>query len=213
MERHERHTLNRIIRDFFDERAGGWDDQHSRVSGERLEAIIGELRIAPGSSVLDVGAGTGVCIPLLAPRIGPEGCIVAFDIAFRMMHEARVKHQGFRARYVQADVMNLPFAADHFDWVVCNSCFPHFLDQPRAVAQLAATLKPGGRLVVCHTLSRDDMNAFHQGAHPTVARHELPDHAAMRGLMAAAGLEVLGLQDGPDRYVVLARRDGGRPDG
>ena len=80
---------------------------------------------------------------------------------------------------LQADVLDLPLAGAQFDWVVCYSVFPHFSDQARGLAQLANTLKPAGRLVVCHSRSREDINAFHHTVGDVVGGHTLPESPEM----------------------------------
>lgn len=198
--------MNQAIQAFFDAHAANWDADLSSEFFERLGQIVAELDIAPGSRVLDVGAGTGVLFPLLAPRVGEGGLIVAVDISGAMLREAQAKGRRMRVACLEADIMDLPMNAPGFDWVICNSCFPHFLDQARGLQQLAAVLKPSGQLVICHTQSRAAINDLHRTVGGTVGGHKLPDDRAMKTLIADAHLDLLPMEDRADRYLVLAQK-------
>jgi ubiquinone/menaquinone biosynthesis C-methylase UbiE len=51
------------------------------------------------------------------------------------------------ARFVRADLREIPAANEDFDLVVCALALAHLADLGPAVAELARVLKPGGRLV------------------------------------------------------------------
>ncbi len=52
-------------------------------------AGIEQLRLRPGSVVLDLGCGTGLSFPLLQRLIGPDGLIVGVDASAGMLAAAR----------------------------------------------------------------------------------------------------------------------------
>lgn len=197
-------SLKRVQR-FFDDRAAGWDAQVDPQNADQLAAIMSGLSIAPRARVLDVGCGTGVLLPFLARKLGPAGNAVAIDLSLHMLRQLRLKAPS-GVRCVQCDALQLPFQPGSFEWVICYSVFPHFEDQPSAVACLAEALAPGGRLVICHSKSRDAINAFHRTVGDVVGGHELLDSAHMRQMLQAAELTLLRLEDTPERYVVEAQR-------
>jgi len=47
--------------------------------------IVEELPLRRGDVVIDAGCGTGLCIPLLRERVGPEGTIIGVDAAPDML--------------------------------------------------------------------------------------------------------------------------------
>lgn len=209
MERGSHRAMNKGIEAFFDEHAAGWEGQVCPEHAERLARICAGLGIARGSRVLDVGAGTGILLPALEAQVGAEGFVAALDISMKMLLEAKARQVKYRFVCFQGDVMDVPAAEGLFDWVICNSCFPHFVNQQRALIGLARVLKPGGRLVICHTQSREAINEFHRRAGGVVGGHELPEVAGMKRLIARAGLALIRFEDASDHYVVIAAKTSG----
>jgi len=198
--------LNRGIQVFFDGCAARWDADRPPESVERLGALVAELAIRPGSRILDVGTGTGVVLPALAPSLGEEGLIVALDLSWEMLRQAKARGGSHRIVCLQADVMDLPIASAFFDWIICYSVFPHFSNQHRGLAELSRTLKPGCRLVICHSQSREAINALHRSVGDVVGGHTLPDDPHMKALISEAGLHLTHLENRPDRYLVIAQK-------
>jgi len=192
------------IRDFFDERAATWDEGRPPESIPRVRDIVAGLNIASGSRVLDVGCGTGVLVPILEPMVGASGLLVELDVSREMLERAKAKAAASPCLCAQADAMDLPFAVECFDWILCYSVFPHFLDQRRGAMQLAQSLRPGGRLVVCHSQSREAINELHRSVGDVVGGHILPPENEMRALFRELGFEVTRIEDVPDRYVLVA---------
>ena len=76
--------------------------------------------------------------------------------------------------------------------------------RPGVVKALAALLKRGGRLLICHSQSRAAINAYHQQVGDIVGGHELPEKAAMIQLIENAGLRLETYIDEAQRYTVEA---------
>lgn len=174
-------------RRYFNERAAGWDQLIQEHTLQRLKGIIQGLNIQPGSAVLDVGTGTGVLIPFLQGVLGNSGRIVALDLAEAMLKRAKIKYGEKQVQYVRGDIAAAPFAGDYFDEVICNSCFPHFQNKEAAVQEMLRILRPGGRAVVCHTMSREQLDSMHKALDSVVYADRLPDNAAMHFLFNGAG--------------------------
>lgn len=48
-----------------------------------------------------------------------------------------------------------------FDYIIAYSVFPHFQEPEKLISHLAGLLPVGGKLVVCHSESRDRINGHH----------------------------------------------------
>jgi len=193
-----------MIRTYFNQRAVVWDETSSETDMTRLELMVKRLNIKPGSTVLDVGSGTGVLIPFLLSRVGREGRLVALDFAEEMLDRARAK--GFNGvAYLHADVTSIPVGDEVFDVVVCYSSFPHFQDKLTALAEINRVTKGGGRLLICHTSSRAMINHFHRQI-PAVAKDTIPDEPEMQLMLSVAGFTDIKIEDSSQSYLARARK-------
>jgi len=193
-------------RQHFDRRAATWDRMATDETLASLGQIVAGLGIAPGSVVLDMGTGTGVLLPMLAEAVGEGGLVLALDISGEMLRRARVKASPGPTDYLQADGAALPLREASLDLIVCNACFPHLPDKHRAAVEMARALRPGGRLVICHTSGRQVINRLHRSLGGVVKDDMLPSGQELRRMMAEAGFVDIEVQDEPDRFVAIALR-------
>lgn len=193
-------------RTFFNDRADTWDEGHDAHGVAVSERLIRSLGIKRGSRVLDVGCGTGLIIPWLLEAVGKEGRVTALDIAERMLHLARSKHEAPNLEYIHADIASAPFLDRSFDEVVCHNCFPHVSDKQGAAREMFRLLRPGGRVTVCHNESREAVNALHRGMGGEVGGDMLPDERGMRDIFHKAGFEEISILDGEHLYIMQARK-------
>jgi SAM-dependent methyltransferase/REP element-mobilizing transposase RayT len=94
--------------------------------------------------VLELAAGTGVVTRALASALPPGVAIVATDLNPAMLEQARVRGTVRPVEWRLADAMQLPFADDTFDAVVCQFGVMFFPDKARAFAEVRRVLRPGG---------------------------------------------------------------------
>jgi ubiquinone/menaquinone biosynthesis C-methylase UbiE len=192
------------LQEYFDQLAPTWDKELTRERLKCLGNIVKELGIEPGYYVLDIGSGTGVLLPFLIAELGDEGKIVALDFSAEMLGQAKAKNFQPIVGFAQADVLAIPLADNSADLAICNSAFPHFDDKVKALREIARVLRNNGRLVICHTMSREMLNRLHQSIGGAVASDLLPDESQLRGLINQAGLKITHFEDGPERYLVIA---------
>lgn len=108
--------------------------------------VVAAAGLAPGQSVLDVACGTGVLTLAAAHRVRPGGAAVGLDINPGMLDVAREKDAAVDWRHGRAEA--LPFPDHTFDAVISQFGLMFFEDRAAAVAEMARTLRPGGRLAV-----------------------------------------------------------------
>ena len=195
------------LQEYFDQLAPTWDKELTRERLNCLGNIVRELGIKPGYYVLDIGSGTGALLPFLIAELGDEGKIVALDFSAEMLGQAQAKNFPPIVGFAQADVLAIPLADNSVDLAMCNSAFPHFDDKVKALKEIARVLRNNGRLVICHTMSREILNRLHQSIGGIVAGDLLPDESQLRGLIKQAGLTVTHFEDGPERYLVIAEKN------
>jgi ubiquinone/menaquinone biosynthesis C-methylase UbiE len=196
---------NFVLRAYFNDRAAIWDETVAEKDVSKLAQMAERLGLGTGTTVLDVGTGTGVFLPYVLDLVGVDGRLVAIDIADQMV--LRAWDKGFQGDigYLCADIMSLPLAGEIFDTVVCYSSFPHFQNKLQALREAYRVVRHGGRLVICHTSSRAHINEIH-GQIETVKHDTIPDADEMESLLTAAGFVDIAIEDDGDSYLVSARK-------
>lgn len=194
-----------MTREYFNEKATIWDETIAEKDTAKLERMAARLGIKAGSIVLDVGTGTGVFLPYLLNGVGKSGRIIALDIAEEMLQTARTKSFDGNVAYLQADVISIPVRDGLFDVVVCYSSFPHFQNKPAVLGEIHRVTRPGGRLFICHTSSRAQINEIHAQI-PTVKNDIIPDSDDMHRLLSAAGFTGVEIDDSRDSYLAGASK-------
>jgi ubiquinone/menaquinone biosynthesis C-methylase UbiE len=194
------------LQEYFDQLAPTWDKELTRERLKCLGNIVKELGIKPGYYVLDIGSGTGILLPFLIAELGDEGKIVALDFSAEMLGQAQAKNFPSIVGFAQADVLAIPLADNSVDLAICNSVFPHFNDKVKALKEIARVLRNNGRLVICHTMSREMINQLHQSVGGVIANDLLPPESQLRGLIKQAGLKITRFEDSSERYLVIAEK-------
>jgi len=196
---------------YFNQRANIWDETVAEKDEDKLKQMALRLQIQPSSSVLDVGSGSGVFIPYLLKSIGQEARLVALDFAEEMLKVARRKAFSGNIEYIVADVSDIPIPKETFSAVVCYSSFPHFQDKPEALKEMRRVLKPGGRLFICHTSGRSEINGIHKSI-PEVQNDLLPDAGEMKALLEEAGFSGITIEDRAESYLASAQKPAVHPE-
>lgn len=119
---------------------------------------VAELR--PGDTVLDLGSGGGLDVLLSARRVGPDGYVYGIDASPDMIDlarahasEAGADNVEFRQGYLE----DLPLPDAAVDVIISNCVFTLSTDKPRALAEAARVLRPGGRFGITDVLAEPDL--------------------------------------------------------
>jgi ubiquinone/menaquinone biosynthesis C-methylase UbiE len=170
-----------------------------------VKSAIRALRLPQGSHGLDAGCGIGLQIPLLAEAVGPRGHITGLDVLAEFLAHAGAlaEELGLKERVSlkEADINDLPFDDDTFDWLWSASAAGYGASQPVAqLRELARVVRPGGTVAILiytsqalipgHPLLEARLNATTAGIAPfTVGMR--PENHWLRaiGWFRAAGLK------------------------
>lgn len=111
-------------------------------------AVLERLPLSGDETVLDAGCGSGRVTELLAERL-PNGQVVALDASPAMLEEAARRLARFapRVTFVRADLGQPLPAQPPIDAVLSTAVFHWIPDHDALFRNLAAVLRPGGRLV------------------------------------------------------------------
>jgi SAM-dependent methyltransferase len=129
-------------------------DHHQEGEGARLALMsrlldpmhrrhIERLGAGPGARTLEVGCGNGSMSAWLAERVAPGGRAVAVDLDLSLV-EADVP--GLEVR--RADILAGPIEPGNFDLVTARAVLHHVADAEAAVANLVASARPGGAVLL-----------------------------------------------------------------
>lgn len=101
---------------------------------------------AAANDVLELAAGTGIVTRRLFDLLPKTTRLIATDLNAPMLEIAARKFQtGESVTFQPADAMNLPFANQTFDLLVCQFGVMFFPDKVMAFREAHRVLKPGGR--------------------------------------------------------------------
>ena len=116
-----------------------WYDERYGFDGDDGLAALLEGR----SKILEAGTGIGGDAARFA-RLAPHAEVVAIDLSAAIEVAKRRFGGPSNLHYVQADIMNLPFAPGTFDFISAEQVIHHTPDARQAFANLAQRLAPGG---------------------------------------------------------------------
>jgi SAM-dependent methyltransferase len=126
----------------FQRSAAAYERSRPGYPPEAVGWLFGQLRLGPGRTVLDVGAGTGKLTRELAAS-GADIVAVEPVPAMRAMLEQAVP----AARALDGTAEALPIDDESIDAIAVAQAF-HWFDVPRALAEFHRVLRPCGRFAL-----------------------------------------------------------------
>ena len=128
---------------------------HLKGEGTRLE-LMSELLdpmhrryidaldvVKPGARTLEVGCGNGSISAWLAERVSPGGTAVAIDLDLSLI---QIRKENLELR--EADILAGPVERGAFDLVTARAVLHHIADPETAIANMIASLRAGGALLL-----------------------------------------------------------------
>lgn len=110
--------------------------------------LLGDIT---GSTVLDIGCGTGRNFPFLTRHVGKTGNIIGFDYSAAMLSKARqrIHREGWQnIELIRGDAVHLDGVSATVDAVVAIWCFGIIHDLETAIKTALDVLRPGGSIAI-----------------------------------------------------------------
>lgn len=190
--------INQVQRDFFSGLIHVFDPPLPEGVPERLEKIVASARINTGDSVLDVGSGTGILIPLI--RAYEPRTIFACDLSEAML--AHLRKQYPYALAIAADVREISLPDNSMDVVMMNACYPNIVDKDSSIANISRMMKPNGRMVISHPMGKSFIDSLKEKS--PFPLDDFPQRSEAQDLFEPYGFEIQNLIDEPRLYVLVA---------
>ena len=180
---------------------------YTQQEHERIDQVLASAGLASGMNVLEPGSGTGRLTDIIAEKVGPLGLVCAVDISKKMVKRTSRRMAGVsNCRVFHCSVEEHVKTAQTYDLIICHNVFHHFQDKRTVLCALASVLKKGGKLLIFHFLSFDQINDPQRKIHPTVLNDTIPDLAEMESLCCSVGMGIDSYSDDEKGYLLTAGR-------
>ena len=187
-------------RAFFAPRAATWDTKF----GDDLPAYRQAVRqsgVRAGSTVLDLGCGTGRALDAMRDAVGPAGRVVGVDATVEMLRAAQRLGRADTARLVLADALRLPLRDNCVDIVFAAGLVDHLPDPVAGLAEIARVTAPGGMLVLFHPSGRAALAARHGRR---LTEDDFLSEGTLRIALSRTGWILDRYEDPPDHFYARA---------
>ncbi len=135
-----------------------WLERSERDREERPQLVLDALDIRNGSTVADLGCGSGYYAFRMSPLVGPSGKVFAVDIEPRMLEFVRERAQREAVTNIapiQATPLDPNLPADSVDLLLMVDVY-HELEHPFEVMEkVRDALKQGGRVALVEYRAED----------------------------------------------------------
>ena len=168
---------------------------------ERLERIVSVAEITDQDTVLDVGTGTGILLPIIL-RYGPRS-VYANDLSKSMLESVQGKFPD--VSILHGDISRLQLPDGSIDVVFLNACYPNILDKHTAFLKIKQMMRNGGRVVISHPMGRRFIEIL-KDKMPFPLDDFPADEMTARDLFDDYGFEVGTMIDEEDLYILVLRR-------
>ena len=172
--------------------------------GRRL--AVEAVNATDSRSVLEVGVGTGLSLPLYRRDIEVTGIDISPEMLVRARERATMLPNV--TGLLEMDAQNLTFPDGRFDAVVAMYIAAVVPDMHRLFAELKRVCAPGGHVLVLNHIAADSgvLGTIDRLAAPATRALAIRSDLTLKTLVDAVGLELAGVDDaGIGGYIKLVR--------
>jgi predicted methyltransferase len=134
--------IDQWVRVFDDPRRDAW---------QKPEETVAAMKISPGMTVADLGAGTGYFNAYLSHAVGPKGAVLALDTEIEMVQHMAERNRTEKLSNV-LPVLVLPenpfLPRERMDRVLIVDTYHHIDDRLNYFGGMKAALAKGGSVIV-----------------------------------------------------------------
>jgi 2-polyprenyl-3-methyl-5-hydroxy-6-metoxy-1,4-benzoquinol methylase len=120
----------------------------ARMWQSATEAVLDKVGLGQGMSALDVGAGPGAVMRLMADRVGPQGRVTGIEIDDKLGTQALADLRvggGAEFELIQTNVLELDkLPGSPFDLTYCRLFLMHMQDPVAVLEKMMMWTRPGG---------------------------------------------------------------------
>ncbi len=126
-------------------------DGPARVASLKIDEVVAAIRLQPGQTVADIGAGPGLFEPALANAVAPRGKVYAVEIDEGFFPEIRKRAAAAQVTNVDTvlgKVTDPMLPARNVDVALFNDVIHHVEKRAEYLKTLVRYLAPTGRIAV-----------------------------------------------------------------
>lgn len=117
------------------------------------DTTLRHASLAPGQTVVDLGAGTGLLAHRAAELVGTTGRVIAVDLSRKSLMQLVANGSPARIERITADARALPLNDASTDRIVMRSVLIYIENADAVLRECARVLQVGGRLAICEPLN------------------------------------------------------------
>lgn len=195
--------MGREIAHFMSHKAADWLDRPEREAEERPSILLRLLKIQPGMSLVDLGAGSGYLTFPMAKLVGPKGKVYAVEIQQEMLDIIAKKQKERGVKNIvrvlgEEKDPKLPSASA--DLILLVDVY-HEFDYPyEMTVNMVNALKPNGRLIFVE-YRKEDPNVLIKLVHKMTLEQVKKEMAQFPELKFDEVIEKL-----PQQHVIIFKK-------
>ena len=172
---------------------GGPTEAQLASAEAEVPRLVEIFQLKPGMSVADVGAGFGAWTIGFAEAVGPTGRVYSSDVGEQQLaslRQTKTRRALTNVTVVEGGERSTNLPAGCCDAILVRDVYHHLTAPEDMTSSLAATLKPGGRLVVVDFLPRPDTDVP-AGVPANRSGHGVPSDVVIAEVTAAGLTHVI----------------------